>query len=73
MKDIEIQNAEWLTPKQLEAEFGITIGVQNKMRLRKNYEKENSTNIPFTKVGKRILYLRSDINAWLLSLRQGAK
>ncbi|WP_096015716.1 helix-turn-helix domain-containing protein [Campylobacter lanienae] len=71
MKDIQIQNKEWLTPKQLEAEFGITIGTQNKMRLRKNYENEQS--IPFTKVGKRILYLRSDINEWLLSLRQGVK
>ncbi|MSN96336.1 helix-turn-helix domain-containing protein [Campylobacter sp. FMV-PI01] len=71
MKDIQIQNKEWLTPKQLEAEFGITIGAQNKMRLRKNYV--NGTNIPFIKVGKRILYFRSDINAWLLSLRKGAK
>ncbi|MBO5063231.1 MAG: helix-turn-helix domain-containing protein [Campylobacter sp.] len=71
MKDIQIQNKEWLTPKQLEAEFGITIGTQNKMRLRKNYENEQS--IPFAKVGKRILYLRSDINEWLLSLRQGVK
>ena len=41
------------------------------MRLRKNYENEQS--IPFAKVGKRILYLRSDINEWLLSLRQGVK
>lgn len=71
MKEIQIQSTEWLTPKQLEAEFGITIGAQNKMRLRKNYE--NKQSIPFAKVGKRILYLRSDINAWLLSLRQGAK
>lgn len=71
MKEIQIQSTEWLTPKQLEAEFGITIGAQNKMRLRKNYKNEQS--IPFAKVGKRILYLRSDINAWLLSLRQGAK
>ena len=71
MKEIQIQSTEWLTPKQLEAEFGITIGAQNKMRLRKNYKNEQS--IPFAKVGKRILYLRSDINAWLLSLRQGTK
>ena len=31
MKEIQIQSTEWLTPKQLEAEFGITIGAQNKM------------------------------------------
>ena len=67
MKEIQIQNQEWITPKQLEAEYGITIGSQNKMRLRKN--QENETSIPFVKVGKRILYFRKDINEWLLSLK----
>ncbi|MCR4942066.1 MAG: hypothetical protein K5978_04670 [Campylobacter sp.] len=72
MKNISIVNDEWLTPQQLELEFGITQGAQYKMRMRKNYKSNSNTiPIPFTKVGKRVLYYRPDINKWLLSLRKG--
>ncbi|EAH6819891.1 DNA-binding protein, partial [Campylobacter jejuni] len=53
------KNKNFLTPKQLEDEFGISISKQNKMRMQKN---QNSTNsLPFIKIGKTILYKRSEI------------
>jgi len=45
---------EWLTPKELESEFGIKISTQNKMRMRKV--------IPYSKVGKFVRYSRTKIN-----------
>ncbi|EIA5268078.1 helix-turn-helix domain-containing protein, partial [Campylobacter jejuni] len=57
------KNKNFLTPKQLEDEFGISISKQNKMRMQKN---QNSTNsLPFIKIGKTILYKRSEIEIWL--------
>ncbi len=45
---------EWLTPTELESEFGIKISTQNKMRMRKV--------IPYSKVGKFVRYSRTKIN-----------
>ena len=41
--------------------------------MRRNY-KDGATKypIPFVKIGKRILYLKADIEKWLLSQRKGA-
>ncbi|EDP3695305.1 DNA-binding protein, partial [Campylobacter jejuni] len=41
MQQMEPKNKNFLTPKQLEDEFGISISKQNKMRMQKN---QNSTN-----------------------------
>ncbi|ECO3514865.1 hypothetical protein QR420_08230 [Campylobacter jejuni] len=59
MQQMEPKNKNFLTPKQLEDEFGISISKQNKMRMQKN---QNSTNsLSFIKIGKTILYKRSEI------------
>ncbi len=63
MKTIEPTNKDFLTPKQLQEEFGISTGKQSKMRMRKHHNKENA--IPFVKLGKTILYKRDDILNWL--------
>ncbi len=45
---------EWLTPLDLEEEFGIKISTQNKMRMAKK--------LPYSKVGKFVRYNRTKIN-----------
>lgn len=73
MKEISLTSNAWITPAQLESEYGITQGAQYKLRMRKNYESDASSKpIPYTKVGKRVLYYKDDIEKWLLSLRKGA-
>jgi len=47
---------EWLTPDELQEEYGISIHAQNRMRMRK---------IPYSKIGKHVRYKRSDIEKWL--------
>jgi len=50
---------DWLTIKQLNSEIEINTDTQAKYR--------SAGTIPFYKVGKRILYRKSEINEWLLS------
>ena len=45
---------EWLTPQDLEIEFGIKISTQNKMRM--------ARKLPYSKIGKFVRYNRSKIN-----------
>ncbi|HIC9380173.1 TPA: helix-turn-helix domain-containing protein, partial [Campylobacter jejuni] len=63
MQIIEPKNKNFLTPKQLECEFGISLSKQYKMRMQKNQNQANS--LPFIKLGKTILYKRSEIEIWL--------
>ncbi|CAM2972829.1 helix-turn-helix domain-containing protein [Helicobacter burdigaliensis] len=63
MQQMEPKNKNFLTPKQLENEFGISISKQNKMRMQKN--QNNANSLPFIKIGKTILYKRSEIEIWL--------
>lgn len=63
MQYIEPTNKDFLTPKKLEKEFGISLIKQSKMRMRKNHGKPDT--LPFIKIGKTILYKRMDIEAWL--------
>ncbi|EAK0420076.1 TPA: helix-turn-helix domain-containing protein [Campylobacter jejuni] len=63
MQQMEPKNKNFLTPKQLEDEFGISISKQNKMRMQKN--QNNANSLPFIKIGKTILYKRSEIEIWL--------
>lgn len=72
MKEISLKNEAWMTPKELEAQYGITEGAQYKLRMNKNYE-DSACNcpIPFVRVGKRVLYYKSDIENWLLAQRKG--
>lgn len=49
---------EWLSPDELEAEYGIKKSTQNKMRMRKT--------IPYSKIGAKVVrYNRERINQWL--------
>lgn len=51
----------WLSPDDLEEEFGFSKSTQSKMRMA-----VNKSNIPFSKIGgKYILYDRALINQWL--------
>jgi len=50
-------NSEWLSPKQFEAEFGISLSTQATYRSKKK--------IPYSKVGGFIYYSREKINSWL--------
>lgn len=69
----DINNDSWLTPEQLQDQYGISRTQQAKLRMRRNY-KDGATKypIPFVKIGKRILYPKADIEKWLLSQRKGA-
>lgn len=59
----------WLTPDDLEVEYGFSKSTQAKMRMA-----SNSSTIPFTKIGgKYIRYDRVAIDTWLENHRvQGA-
>lgn len=50
----------WLSPLELEIEYGFKKSSQAKMRMTKN-----STKIPFSKIGKYIRYDRVAIDNWL--------
>ncbi|WP_434579776.1 helix-turn-helix domain-containing protein [Sulfurimonas sp. NW15] len=55
-----ILNKRWLTPSELEAEYGFSKSTQAKMRMA-----SSSSNIPFSKIGKYVRYDRYAIDAWL--------
>lgn len=48
---------DWLSPVELEQEFGLKTSTQNKMRMAKK--------IPYSKVGSFVRYSRVKINEWL--------
>jgi len=48
---------EWLTPEELQEEYGISIHAQNRMRMERR--------IPYSKIGKFVRYKRSEIEKWL--------
>lgn len=50
----------WLSPKELEKEFGFSVSIQSKMRMA-----SHPSTIPFSKVGNFIMYDRYRIDAWL--------
>ncbi len=47
----------WLSPKELYEEYGISITKQNRIR--------RERKIPFSKIGKAVMYKRVEIEAWL--------
>ena len=49
----------YLTPKELEAEYNLTIPWQNKERF------SRCEGLPFIKVGRKVIYDRNDIEAFL--------
>ena len=53
---------------KLEFEYGISIPLQNRLRMKKNYTSKAALKfapIPFIKIGKNILYKREIIDQWL--------
>lgn len=50
----------WLSPSELAEEYGISTSSQSKFRM-----KSNSSNLPFSKIGKYIRYDRVAIDKWL--------
>lgn len=56
-----LENKRWLSPSDLENEFGFSKSSQAKMRM-----KSSSSTMPFSKVsGKYIRYDRNAIDRWL--------
>lgn len=49
--------SDWLDPKKLEEEFGITQNTQSRYRTEKK--------IPYSKIGGFIFYSRTKINKWI--------
>lgn len=57
----EILNKRWLSPDELEAEYGFSKSVQGKMRMA-----SNRSTLPYSKIGgKFIRYDRVAIDKWL--------
>lgn len=59
-------NNEWITPKQLENELGITIRQQEKLRMKRKDIDNAIKPIPYSKIGRNVIYNRAKINEWLL-------
>lgn len=55
-----LHSKRWLTPSDVEEEFGFSKSTQAKMRMA-----SNSSNIPFSKIGKYIRYDRIELDKWL--------
>lgn len=60
---------EWMTPEQLEAEIGLNIAAQERMRMKKR-QLSDKNPLPFSKFGRVIRYSRKRINEWLLNNEQ---
>ncbi|RKX82590.1 MAG: DNA-binding protein [Spirochaetes bacterium] len=58
---VKTATKEWLTPSELQEEFGISTSTQAKMRV--------SRAIPYHKISKYVRYKRADINAWFDSAK----
>jgi predicted DNA-binding transcriptional regulator AlpA len=50
------EQKRWLSPEELESEFGISMSTQAKMRM--------SGKIPFSKIGGFVRYDRRKIDKW---------
>ena len=61
MQNVDLEQKQWLTPKELNNEYGFSVSTQAKYRM--------DRKIPFSKIGKYIRYNRDDINEWLNSNR----
>lgn len=60
----------WLSPSDLQEQYAISKPAQAILRLKKRQE-SNRFPLPFTKIGKRILYKREQIENWLLANQNG--
>ena len=60
----------WLSPSDLQEQYAISKPAQAILRLKKRQESDRFP-LPFTKIGKRILYKRDQIENWLLANQNG--
>ena len=60
----------WLSPSDLQEQYAISKPAQAILRLKKRQENDRFP-LPFTKIGKRILYKREQIENWLLANQNG--
>ena len=72
MKKIEKLADGWMSPVDLQETYGISTSVQSILRLRKSQESDEFP-LPFTKIGKRILYKKELIENWLLDCQGGSR
>ncbi len=61
MNDKRSQEPIWLNPEQLHSKFNIAMPTQAKYRMEKK--------IPYHKIGSKIFYKLSEINAWIDSAK----
>lgn len=61
MKNIDIKDSGYVTPKQFAQRYNISIKTQAKFRM----EKYRDTFVRYFRFGKTILYKQSDIDEWL--------
>ncbi len=66
MKSIKTLADGWLSPENLQEKYAISTSVQALLRMKKRQESDKHP-LPFTKVGKRILYRKELIEKWLLA------
>ena len=60
----------WLSPSDLQEQYAISKPAQAILRLKKRQESDRYP-LPVTKIGKRILYKREQIENWLLANQNG--
>ena len=55
-----LEQKRWLSPSELEQEFGFSKSTQAKMRM-----SGSSSTLPYVKIGKYVRYDRNHIDKWL--------
>ena len=70
MNAIQTLADDWLSPSDLQEQYAISKPAQAILRLKKRQESDRFP-LPFTKIGKRILYKREQIENWLLANQNG--
>ncbi|WP_103648635.1 hypothetical protein [Campylobacter concisus] len=65
---------EYITPEELESEFGISIELQKKYRLedasRDKYFDKSIPRLPYIAISRNIFYEKDKIRAWLEFFRK---
>ena len=60
MQDVILEKKEWISPFEVNKEFGFSVSTLAKWRM-------DNKHLPYSKIGKYIKYKRSDITAFLNS------
>lgn len=60
------QQFSTLTPQDLEERFSISLSTQAILRTKKRQERDKNP-LPFAKVGRKIIYMADQIEAWIIA------